>query len=148
MRKECPPFQHLWKPEWHLTAECGRKTLRESELQQWIIIIAIFINCFLSFGYSDTWLYSLNKCDCFFFCRATPVAYGSSQARCQFRAASAGLHHSRSSVGLSRVCDLHHSNTRSLTHWVRPGIEPTSSWILVGFSTCWATTGTPQMWNF
>ena len=28
-----------------------------------------------------------------------------------------------------------HSNTGSLTHWVRPGIEPTSSWILAGFIT-------------
>ena len=35
-------------------------------------------------------------------------------------AAAAGLHHS-------------HSNTRSLTHEARPGIEPVSSWILVGF---------------
>ena len=26
-----------------------------------------------------------------------------------------------------------HGNSRSLTHWVRPGIEPTSSWTLVGF---------------
>ena len=36
-----------------------------------------------------------------------------------------------------------HSNTRSLTHWARPGIEPASSWILVGFLTRWATMGTP-----
>ena len=28
-----------------------------------------------------------------------------------------------------------HGNTRSLTHWVRPEIEPTSSWILVRFVT-------------
>ena len=28
-----------------------------------------------------------------------------------------------------------HGNTRSLTHWARPGIEPTSSWILVRFIT-------------
>ena len=28
-----------------------------------------------------------------------------------------------------------HSNARSLTHWERPGVEPTSSWILVGFVT-------------
>ena len=34
----------------------------------------------------------------------------------------------------SWVCDLHHSNTGSLTHWVRPGIKPTFSWILVGFA--------------
>ena len=26
-----------------------------------------------------------------------------------------------------------HSNTGSLTHWVRPGIEPATSWFLVGF---------------
>ena len=26
-----------------------------------------------------------------------------------------------------------HSNTGSLTHWARPGIEPTFSWILLGF---------------
>ena len=26
-----------------------------------------------------------------------------------------------------------HSNTGSLTHWVKPGIEPTTSWFLVGF---------------
>ena len=36
------------------------------------------------------------------------------------------------------------SNARSLTHWVRPGIEPTSSWILVRVVTHWATTGTPE----
>ena len=28
-----------------------------------------------------------------------------------------------------------HGNTGSLTHWVRPRIEPASSWILVGFVT-------------
>ena len=35
---------------------------------------------------------------------------------------SASLHHS-------------HSNTGSLIHWIRPGIEPASSWILVRFVT-------------
>ena len=35
-------------------------------------------------------------------------------------------------------------NAGSLTHWVKPGIEPTSSWILCGFLTCWATRGTPR----
>ena len=28
-----------------------------------------------------------------------------------------------------------HSKARSLTHWARPGIEPASSWLLVGFIT-------------
>ena len=34
-----------------------------------------------------------------------------------------------------------HGNTRSLTHWVGPGIKTTSSWILISFLTHWATTG-------
>ena len=36
----------------------------------------------------------------------------------------------------SHICDLYHSSRcESLTHWARPGIEPESSWILVGFVT-------------
>ena len=35
------------------------------------------------------------------------------------------------------------SNAGSLTHWARPKIKPTSSWILVVFINCWATKGTP-----
>ena len=72
------------------------------------------------------------SCFFFFLFRATPVA--------------AGLCHS-------------HSNPRSephlwptpqlapvlppLAHWARPGIEPASSWTLIRFLTCWATTWTP-----
>ena len=58
------------------------------------------------------------------------MAYGSSQAKHRIRATPAGLHHS-------------HSNAGSLTHWVRPGIRPTSSWILVGFVTTEPQLGTP-----
>ena len=36
------------------------------------------------------------------------------------------------------------SNTWSLTHWARPGMEPTSSRILVRFVNCWATMGASQ----
>ena len=36
------------------------------------------------------------------------------------------------------------SNTRSSTHWVRSGIEPSSSWTHVKFLTHWATVGTPR----
>ena len=35
----------------------------------------------------------------------------------------------------SHMCYLYRSNNGSLTHWKGPGIEPTSSWILVGFVT-------------
>ena len=55
---------------------------------------------------------------CFF--RTTPAAYGSSQAGGQIVTTAAGLHHS-------------HSNSGSLTHWLRPKFEPTSSRIPVEF---------------
>ena len=70
----------------------------------------------------------------FAFFRAVCAAYVSSQARSQVRAAAASLHHS-------------HRNTRSELHlwptshlmainpWARPGLKPTSSWILVRFIT-------------
>ena len=37
--------------------------------------------------------------------------------------------------GLSHVCDLTiaHGNNGSLTHRARPGIEPSTSWLVVGF---------------
>ena len=58
---------------------------------------------------------------------ASCVAYGSSQARVQIRAAAASLCHS------------------SQQHWIlnpRPGIQPTSSWILVRF------VSTEPQWEF
>ena len=73
-------------------------------------------------------------CCCLF--RATPIPYGGSQARGPIRAIAAGLHHSHSNVG-SEPHLWHtpqaHSNTGSLTHWTRPGIEPATSWFLVRF---------------
>ena len=57
---------------------------------------------------------------CFF--RTVSIVHRSSQARGPVRAAAAGLHHS-------------HSNARSPTHWVRPGIKPAPSWIPAEFAT-------------
>ena len=37
-----------------------------------------------------------------------------------------------------------HGNTRSLTNWVKPGIESVHTWILVGFVNHWSTWGTPR----
>ena len=88
----------------------------------------------------------------FFFCifRAAPAAYGGSQARGQIRAAAAGLHHSHSNAGsepcVSSTYTITHGNARSLTHQARPGIEPATSWFLVGFAKHRATMGTPQTW--
>ena len=38
-------------------------------------------------------------------------------------------------LSCSETYTIAHVNTQSLTHGARPGIEPTSSWILVGFFT-------------
>ena len=69
------------------------------------------------------------------FClfRATPAAYGGSQAKGQIGAVVAGLHHSHAGF---------------LTHWARLGIEPVSSWILVRFVNHWAVTGPPYLFIY
>ena len=42
----------------------------------------------------------------------------------------------RATRDLSCIFNLHHGNAAgSPTHWARPGIEPASSWLLVGFVT-------------
>ena len=46
----------------------------------------------------------------------------------------------------SLVCDLH-GKARSLTHWARPGIEPTTSRFLVGFVNRCTSTGTPGLYQ-
>ena len=71
------------------------------------------------------------------------AAYGRSQARAQTRAAAASLYHShgnsRSEPHLWPIPQLTATytiaHTRSLTHWMRPGIKPASSWVLAGFVT-------------
>ena len=90
----------------------------------------------------------------FFLLRATPLAYGGSQARSQIGAAAAGLNHSHSNVGyelcLWPITQLE-ATPDPLTHWVRPGTEPESSWILAGFLMHLATIGTLHvcfLWKF
>ena len=85
----------------------------------------------------------------FFFClfRAAPTAHRGSQARGQIGAVATCLCHSHSKAGsepASVTYTTTHGITGSLTHWVRPGIEPESSWILVWFVNHWDTTGTPE----
>ena len=46
----------------------------------------------------------------FVFSRATPVAYGRSQARGLSGAVATSLHHSHATRDLSRICDLHPSS--------------------------------------
>ena len=66
--------------------------------------------------------------------RVAPAAYGSCQGESWIEATAAGLRHSHGNTG-SVTYTMAHSNTGSLTHWAKPGIKPSSSWILVGFVT-------------
>ena len=66
--------------------------------------------------------------------RATPMAYGSTQAMGWIGGIAAGLHHSHGNVRSKLYLQPHttaHSNARSPIHCVRPGFELASSWILV-----------------
>ena len=66
------------------------------------------------------------------FFRATPKAYGGSQDRGQIRRCQPQPQPCRIQ-GTSGTYTTAQSNTRSLTHRAKPGIEPTSSRILVRF---------------
>ena len=81
----------------------------------------------------------------FVFSGHTPMAYGGSQARGPIGAVASGLRHSHSIRATSSTYTTTHGNTRSSTHWARPGIEPATSWLLVGFINHWATKGTPSL---
>ena len=66
--------------------------------------------------------------------RSVPTAYGSSQARGWIGAAAASLQPQQRQIQTTSVTwTTAHSNTGSLNHWARPGIEPVSSWIIDRF---------------
>ena len=70
-----------------------------------------------------------------FLFRATSVSYGGSQARSLIGATAAGGHHSHSNSRSEphlRPNTTAHGNAGSSTHWARPGMEPATSWLLVG----------------
>ena len=76
----------------------------------------------------------------FVFClfRAIPVAYGASQARGSNWSCSCWLPPQPKQHGIwaaSVTYSTAHLNAGSLTHWARPGIEPTSSWMLGSLTT-------------
>ena len=68
-------------------------------------------------------------CLCCLF-RAVPMAYGSSQARGRIRAVAASLYHNHSKARSEPHLQPTPQLTEFLTHWVRPEIERTPSWLL------------------
>ena len=100
-------------------------------------------------------IYNLSISTFFFFFlpflfvwRAAPAAYGSSQARGQIEATGAGLHHSYNnsrSKPKSVTYTTAHGNAGSPIQWARPGIKPTSWWILVRFPSAEPQWEVPQI---
>ena len=84
----------------------------------------------------------------FFFYNHARSIWKFSGLRGRIRAAAASLHHSHSNTGseshLQPTPQLMAMPDLCLAHWVRSGIKPASSWLLVIFLTQWATTGTPS----
>ena len=79
---------------------------------------------------------------------ATDVAYRGSQARGQIGTVATGLCQSHSNIRIrvtSATYTTAHGNIGSLTHWARPGIEPTTSWFLAGFVNHWGKAVTPSL---
>ena len=80
-----------------------------------------------------------------FLFRATSMAYGGSQARGPIESCSRWPIPEPQQFEIwaaSATYTTLHGNTRSLTHWARPGIKPETSWFLVGFVNNWATKAT------
>ena len=68
----------------------------------------------------------------FFFLlfRAETSSYGGSRLRVKLKLQLPAYATATAMPDPSHTCNLHHArgNARSLTHWARPGIKPSSSW--------------------
>ena len=81
------------------------------------------------------------------FSRAAPTAYGGSQARGPIGAVHRPTPEPQQ-CGIWAASETYttaHGNAGSLTHWLRPGIKPATSWVLVRFINQCAMTGTPSL---
>ena len=103
------------------------------QVYQWLILFTFAYVGQLYLSFSEGQFFFIFF---FFSFRATPVAYGNSQARGWFGAAAAGLCHSHSHTGSephlwpTATYASAFGSVGSLTHWVRPRIKPAFSWTL------------------
>ena len=105
-----------------------------------LLLILIVLLRYNLYAYTLVYRYNLvslrsvwNRCRnlfFFFFLGATPAAYGGSQAQDRIGALAAGYNHNNTGF------EPHPHPTPQLTAMPDPhGIEPASSWLLVGFVT-------------
>ena len=113
-----------------------KKLDQDPDKEQWlrkyfpnhIIIAFFFFFCLLSFVFSG--LYSQHM--------EVPNVGG------LIRAVAASLWLQWGIRAVSMTYTTAQGNSRSLTHWARPGIKPAAPWFPVRFVNHWATTGTPN----
>ena len=85
----------------------------------------------------------------FFFFRAETAAYRNAKSRGSNRSRSHWPMPQPHGIWVASVTyTTAHGNIRSLTHWARPGIKPTSSWILVRFISAEPPQGLPNFCCF
>ena len=75
------------------------------------------------------WSKNVLFCFVFLLFRATPVAYGGSQANWRYSHWPTPKPQQGQIQAASVTYTTAHSNAGSLTHWLRPGIEPATSWV-------------------
>ena len=86
--------------------------------------------------YIKAFIYFVCVCVCVCVClfRAVLMALGGSQATGWTGGVEVGPQPQQCQIwAMSATYTIGHGNAGSLTHWVRPAIEPAFSWILVGF---------------
>ena len=112
----------------------------------WESVSVLQINSFVSLLY----LFFIFIFALFCLFRAAPMACVSSQARSLIWAIAAGLRPWPQQCqiwAMSVIYTTAHGNVGSLTHWARPGLEPTTSWFLVRFFSA-APWWELQFWLF
>ena len=121
----------------------GHHTLTKAKVLQLTTIAQIrcktmlhadFLHCSCEISIMSTLLQSFYLFIYFVFClfRATPIAYGASQARGLIRATAASLCQSYSQLHLQLTPQLTAMPDLKPTE-ARPGVEPATSWFLAGF---------------
>ena len=135
-----PDSSHIWDLCCSLWQCWILNALNEPRDQTHILLDTC--RCLYPMSHNEDSKYSGFFCFCFCFFtlfRATPKAFGGSQARGLIGAVATGW-----IWALSATYTTAHGNAESLSQWGRPGIEPKSSWILVWFVNHWAMMGTPK----
>ena len=139
----------IWPLAWKLPYAASVAPQKPKKLKKKIVFIscdyALLISqassslCSRSFTPTSQYVYLFIFFVFFFFFnlfRTAPLAYGGSQAKGLTGPVAAGLCHCHSKCQIwatSMTYTTAHGNTRSLTRWAKPGIEPTTSWFPVRF---------------